>query len=349
MHYPNTLVVEILCLSCLLFNLSTTDAFAASRLSATIDSSSSSDQRNKLIENAKEIDDSLKSGRTSGSYAPSAWSNRLGTVLTPAADRIYTADRPFYWNNIDVGGRMTVIQLPANEKNNKYDLWIHSPIDLDVTTKSAIDQLGTVKYVVSPNYEHLKYAEQWHKAYPDAFMWGCPGLTERLPNIKWEGEIPTDIGLKNFQELSKTPTSLTNCWDFDEIVPLHLNFEVNPFTGRPFFNEVIFFHQPTKALITTDVYWNYPKSSGIPFPNGDWELAPSVPSIPIGSQLWKFGMDKIYLPFYKNFMIRDEESYSMMVSTVLDNWKPELIIPCHGDLIRGKDTARSTLTQHFSA
>jgi hypothetical protein len=251
---------------------------------------------------------------------------------------------------------MTVIQLPPREStgtgvdatndddNNggNYDLWIHSPIDLDETTKLAVDRLGTVKYVVSPNYEHLKYAEQWHKSYPDAFLWGCPGLAERLPNIQWEGEIPANIGVS-----TSSTSSPTNCWDFNELVPLHLNFEVNPFTGRPFFNEVIFFHRPTKALITTDVFWNYP-GNGIPYPNGSWELAPAVDSIPIGSRLWKFGMDQVYLPFFKNLMVRDKDSYLKMVSTVLNDWQPELIIPCHGDLVRGKDVVRSILTDHFS-
>eukprot|EP00529_Nitzschia_sp_RCC80_P031727 CAMPEP_0113459100 /NCGR_PEP_ID=MMETSP0014_2-20120614/10272_1 /TAXON_ID=2857 /ORGANISM="Nitzschia sp." /LENGTH=357 /DNA_ID=CAMNT_0000350661 /DNA_START=355 /DNA_END=1428 /DNA_ORIENTATION=+ /assembly_acc=CAM_ASM_000159 len=333
------------------------EAFSATKASKNLSGGDITSAERLLLDSAKSIDESLEFFTTDGKkkndvdysfgkYAPSGWSNRLGTVLTPAAERIYTADRPFYWNNIDVGGRMTVIQLSSknNDKNGDYDLWIHSPIDLDEATRAAIDQLGTVKYVVSPNYEHLKYAEQWHKAYPDAYMWGCPGLMERLPNIRWEEEIPANIGLSS----STTPSSVTNCWDFEELVPLHLNFEVNPFTGRPFFNEVIFFHKPTKALMTTDVYWNYPRN-GIPYPNGDWELAPTVESIPIGSLIWKFGMDRIYLPFYKNLMIRDKDSYSKMVSTVLDEWEPELIVPCHGDVIRGKDTVRSILSKHFSA
>ncbi|VEU42821.1 unnamed protein product [Pseudo-nitzschia multistriata] len=53
-------------------------------------------------------------------------------------------------------------------------------------------------------------------------MWGCPGLVEKLPDIEWEGEIP--YGLMRPSESKK----LKNCWDFDIIVPLHLNMEVNP-------------------------------------------------------------------------------------------------------------------------
>ena len=100
------------------------------------------------------------------------------------------------------------------------NLWIHSPVDLDEETINALQKLGNVKYVVSPNYEHLKYAKKWSEQYPKAFMWGCPGLSSKLPDIKWEGEIPCSrTRLSNSDHLR-------NCWDFDVIVPLHLNIEV---------------------------------------------------------------------------------------------------------------------------
>ena len=48
---------------------------------------------------------------------------------------------------------MAVVKLKNGE------LWVHSPIDLDEETKKEIDALGEVKHIVSPNYEHLKYAK----------------------------------------------------------------------------------------------------------------------------------------------------------------------------------------------
>jgi hypothetical protein len=36
------------------------------------------------------------------------WSNRLGTTLTPIATGIWAAERPFYWNSIDVGGKIKI-------------------------------------------------------------------------------------------------------------------------------------------------------------------------------------------------------------------------------------------------
>ena len=72
--------------------------------------------------------------------------------------------------------------------------------------------------------------------------------------------------------------------------------EVNPFTGKAFFNEVVFYHTETKTLLTTDLYWNYPRGDGLTngqvvdelggvMNEGDfgvWDLAPNVGEIPFG-------------------------------------------------------------------
>ena len=134
-------------------------------------------------------------GDGSPRYPPS-WSNRLGSVLTPASvPGVYTADRPFYWNGIDVGGRMTVIRLQPSSSSSSSDdgdgdLVVHSPVFLDPPLVEALSGLGNVAHVISPNYEHVKYAKMWADFYPEARVWGCPGLAEREPGVRWTGEIP---------------------------------------------------------------------------------------------------------------------------------------------------------------
>ncbi len=51
---------------------------------------------------------------------------------------------------------------------------------------------------------------------------------------------------------------------------------------------MVFLFKPAGLLIASDLFWNYP---------GD---------APAGTQLWKFGMDRVYLPFYRTFMIKDK-------------------------------------------
>ena len=70
------------------------------------------------------------------------------------------------------------------------DLVVHSPVFLDPPLVEALSKLGNVAHVISPNYEHVKYAKIWADHYPDAKVWGCPGLPDREAGVRWTGEIP---------------------------------------------------------------------------------------------------------------------------------------------------------------
>jgi len=233
-------------------------------------------------------------------------------------------------------------------------LLVHSPVELDRSLAEGLAALGGgVGHIVSPNYEHLKYAQQWAEVFPDAQIHGCPGLPARMPGVAWTSELgatrPADW-----------ESSVDSVW-FD--------CEVNPFTGAPFFNEVVFFHEPSKALFCADAWWNYPagespnlmgapgaegtgsvhECSKVPVPGGVARLPP-VP-VPVGTLLWKFGMDQVYLPFYKRFMVggsgsRRRVQYEAAVSRVLA-WAPEVLVPCHGDVVRGSEACRRELERHF--
>lgn len=302
--------------------------------------------REALIQKSKELNPA--------NYATPGWSNRAGTVLTPVhlEPGVYTGDRPFYWNNIDVSCRMTVVELPSSTGDDKPDLFVHSPVNIDGPMLEAIAKLGNVKYVMSPNYEHLKYAAAWYQNFPDADMWACPGLPERKDDVKWDGEIANGFRPKGWKGGEGTPISPDmGLWDTDILQPLHLDIEKNPFTGKPFFNEVIFYHAPSKTLITTDMFWNYPGSI---IPNKEfgrddsWELAPVVDEIPFGSRAWKVGMDKVYAPFFNNFMVTDKSEYKDICNHILNEWDVETVIPAHGDILRGKEVIRSVLTKFFN-
>lgn len=261
------------------------------------------------------------------------WSNRLGKLLTPVSRDVWVAERPFVWNNIDVGGRSVIIRL------SDQSLFVHSPIDLTPDLKNSLSKLGKVGHVVSPNYEHLKFARQWANEYPLARRYACPGLISRMPDVDWTLELGT------------TPESvLSKIFDI-----IHVDCEVNPLTSKPFFNEVIFYHKPSKSLLVTDLFWNYPSSS---LPNyygveGTGELLEDVlpaVQVPLPSQAWKFLMDKIYLPIYKNVLIGSDslrrKRYDAIVERIL-SLEIEAILPCHGDIIRGSTLCRRVLKDFF--
>ena len=72
--------------------------------------------------------------------------------------------------------------------------------------------------------------------------------------------------------------------------------------------------------------------------------------------LWKAGMDKLFRPFYLNLMIKDEkrDAFKMIATFIsgLDsstpNWDIEVVIPAHGDIIRGKTFTKEVLRHHFN-
>ncbi len=176
-------------------------------------------------------------------------------------------------------------------------------------------------------------------------MCACPGLPSRMPNVRWAMELTNDV----------TPP----LWP-TEIEYIHFDCEVNPFTGRPFFNEVVFFHRPSKTVFMADVFWNYPSSR---VPNyvtklktssldglsrdisGGKGIAPI--DVPFGTRLWKFGMDRIYLPFYKRVMVGSRRDVFVKRVETLLAWEPEIIIPCHGDVVLGRDLCRDVLERHL--
>ena len=52
--------------------------------------------------------------------------------------------------------------------------------------------------------------------------------------------------------------------------------------------QVVFLYKPAGMLFATDFFWAYPSSG-----------------TQTATQFWKFGMDRIYGPFYRSFMIKD--------------------------------------------
>jgi hypothetical protein len=286
------------------------------------------------------LDESHDNGGDASSYYPRTWSNPGGTVVdTVVEGQVYACARPFVWNGIDVGGRMTLIRMSARSDEGQGDAWwVHSPIDLDATTKKAVDALtgGKVAYVTSPNYEHVKYAAQWKSAYPTCTLCGCPGLKAKHPEIPYD----VDLGIDG----------MPKAWEGE--------FEMEWFdcerVGREaFFNEVLFYHKPSGALCVTDLFWSYPEGDEVRVEvghvgsKGESSKMESVP-IPNGTKLWKFLMDVVYKPVYKRIMVSDRVRYEASARRVVDAtmWAWDVLVPCHGLVMRG-DTARRALCAHL--
>jgi hypothetical protein len=72
----------------------------------------------------------------------STWCNPTSAVVRAIREGVWVAERPFKWNGIDVGGRMTIIRL------HDRGLWIHSPVYLDSMLQASLKKLGRVAHIV---------------------------------------------------------------------------------------------------------------------------------------------------------------------------------------------------------
>jgi Domain of unknown function (DUF4336) len=152
-------------------------------------------------------------------------------TLIKFADNIWTVDGP----NVSFFGfpyptRMVVIAL--KDKTS----WIWSPIAVEGEGGEALfddveSTAGPVRYIVSPNLLHWVFMKKWQDRFPEARMFASPGLRDRK----------VAEGLRFDGDLNGTPDP---AWA-DEI-------DQTIFDSGGVFDEVVFFHKPTKTVLFTD-------------------------------------------------------------------------------------------------
>jgi uncharacterized protein DUF4336 len=147
--------------------------------------------------------------------------------LQPLAADIWVADRPQTFYGLPVGTRMTVIRLPGGR------LLLHSPVVLDDHLRNELDALGRVLYAVAPNRVHHLYAGDVAKVYPKARLWVGPGLERKRPDLSFVAVLGDDPPEEWRDDVWQTF-----------------------FRGRPYENEVVFLHRPSRTLILCDLAFN---------------------------------------------------------------------------------------------
>lgn len=123
--------------------------------------------------------------------------------------------------------RMTVVKMAPGK------LALHSPIPIDDTMAQAIAALGEVAIIIAPNNFHHLYLPAACQRYPQAEVWGSPGLPKKRPEVVFTGLL----------EKGARPR-----WS-DVLAPFFLD-------GAPGMSETVFIHRPSKTLIAVDSFFN---------------------------------------------------------------------------------------------
>jgi hypothetical protein len=140
---------------------------------------------------------------------------------------LWVIERPHRYLGLHIETRMTVIKLADGT------LFVHSPVRLDEVTRASLDKLGPVKHVVAPNRFHHLFVSDYPKNYPDAKIYGAPGLDTKRRDLHFAA-ILSDI----------PPPAWSG--QIDQIV----------FRAFGALNETIFFDRRSRTALFTDLMFN---------------------------------------------------------------------------------------------
>lgn len=218
---------------------------------------------------------------------------------------LWSQKRPLRFFGLEFGTRMTVIRLADGS------LFLHSPTRLDDDTRSALDELGSVRHVVSPNKLHHLFIADYAAAYPEARLYAPPGLKKRRPLLRFHGEL-------------------------DDYAPAAWAGEIEQivFRGHPWMQEVLFFHPASRSLLVADLLMYFHE-----------EAAPMTRLL-----ARTFGMyAKPSLPVDFRWTITDRQAARRSVARILD-WNFDRIVLSHGRVIdrNGKRAMRQAFAWLFS-
>lgn len=152
-------------------------------------------------------------------------------VLKPVDRRLWIVDSgPVRALGMPMPTRMTVIQL-ANG-----NVLLHSPTRFDPELAAAIAGIGPIRHILAPSFAHWMFVMDWRRRFPDAKVWGAPGLEAR--RAARHGGLVVDAVMDEGQ----------HPWD-DDIALVTLR-------GGLGYSEVALHHAPTRTLVLTDLVVN---------------------------------------------------------------------------------------------
>jgi hypothetical protein len=109
-------------------------------------------------------------------------------------------------------------------------VWAWSPIALTPELERAVDSLGPVRHIVSPNKIHHLFLKEWVERWPDARLHAPPGLAKRKPELHFDAELGEEADPAWAAEIDQTI-----------------------FRGSIAMEEVAFFHRPSRTAIVCDL------------------------------------------------------------------------------------------------
>lgn len=122
--------------------------------------------------------------------------------------------------------RSTLIKL------NNGDNILISPVKFNDGQLSELHK-SPPTHIVAPNNFHHMYINSAAELFPKAKLLAAPGLQQKRADIKWSSSLD------------------------EESWPYQNELQMIFVGGAPKYNECVFYHKPTRTLITTDLFFNF--------------------------------------------------------------------------------------------
>jgi hypothetical protein len=206
-------------------------------------------------------------------------------------DRIWVKEHPVRLAGAQFLTRMTVLRLDEG-------LCLHSPVEIDAATRTAIEGLGEVRAVIAPSTFHHFFVASAQRAFPAARIYGIEGLETKREDLHFDGLLGDE------------PAAL---WagQMDQVV-----------IGNRVMREVELLHRASGTLIATDLVENF--RNGTPGTNAM-----------LRAWMRMFGMWGRPRPAPElRWLTRDKKSARSALGRLLA-WDFDRAVIAHGELLEG--------------
>ena len=222
-----------------------------------------------------------------------------GTALRRIDRDLWAIDQPLRVGGLELGARTCVVRLGDG------GLIVHAPGPLTAALHTDIAALGPVRALVAPNLLHHMYLAECARAFPQARVFGAPGLREKLGSTRVD------------EVLGERPPPL---WasDLDQLLV----------QGTPGLNEVVFLHRASRTLLCLDLCFNVRSSSS---------LFTRV-FMRVNGAYGRFGPSRLF----RYSIMKDARAVRGSVDRILE-WDFERVCVAHGDVLEsgGRDALRA--------
>jgi hypothetical protein len=212
-------------------------------------------------------------------------------MLTPFGQNLYIANGPTVsFHGFPYPTRMAVVRLASGQA------WVWSPIELTEALADAVQAVGPVAYIVSPNKLHFLALPAWRRRWPDAKLFAPPGLARKMRTLHFDAELG-DVADPHWLN------------EIDQVV----------FRGSIAMQEVVFFHRASRTAIFGDLIQRFAESQALGWKGAVLRLGGLVGAHGSTPREWRL-----------SFLSR--EAARAARQTVLE-WNPRQLLIAHGDCV----------------